>query len=508
MKKSVYLFSVAVLGISLCPSSVFADEAAESPAPEVTTEFVESPINNENEASESEESVQEIPTGESKEEVMEERSQELEPTNETVPENTLEQEPPEVPKTAAPGELASAEEPLDLQPEEPILEASEVEPPKVETPQAQPKVAAFETTKMKAITPTLKEENEGKIVDHEKTITDENATIDSEYNFMPKFDDLEGIVVGGTKDYVEAMTSFQFDLTKAQFNTITVTYQNVGTYKGKVVDMKVTVKDWTVLAGSPYSTSKVHIHKGNGITMYGISDIRMNYAFIDRLTGNALTLSGFFNFTDIDLNQSIDLFNPNALENFYVTKGNALYYKVRDHYIKIGEIEGKNTTESDMDHWLTYTYKNISNFDVRYNQDYETGAVFRYTYQAPVVIEELPPFELQEPEKPQELEKPDVVQDERPEEKAPEKPEAPKIVVKEPAKLISLIKQVPVLTYTKTVTSPMKTKIVTETKPVFQTENTVLPKTNEKKASIFTTLGGAGLVLLSGIFLKKKNEKK
>nr|WP_253295771.1 LPXTG cell wall anchor domain-containing protein [Enterococcus raffinosus] len=162
-----------------------------------------------------------------------------------------------------------------------------------------------------------------------------------------------------------------------------------------------------------------------------------------------------------------------------------------------------------MDHWLTYTYKNISEFDVRYNQDHETGAVFRYTYQAPVVIEEKPSVEPEEPEKPlapQDPQEPQEPQepkaDETTEKEAPKKtapaPVLTSVAIKEKTKLVYTTQQ-PILTSTAVALKAKTTEVHQPT----------LPQTNEKKASIFTTLGGACLVLLSGLFIvkRKSNEE-
>ncbi|WP_373143711.1 MULTISPECIES: LPXTG cell wall anchor domain-containing protein [Enterococcus] len=223
--------------------------------------------------------------------------------------------------------------------------------------------------------------------------------------------------------------------------------------------------------------------------MNGIKDVRLNYAFLDNLTASAINVSGFFNFTDIDLLQSIDLFNNNNIQNYYVTKGNELYYKVHNGYIKIGEVNQKNTSPENMNHWLTYTYQGVSNFDVRYNQDYETGAVFTYTYQAPVVIEEKPAEPEAIPVKPaQESPKEEIKAEESTEVKTDVKSE----VKAEPKEL--------------NITAKLEKKAVIETKvaKAKPLKQEVLPQTNMQSSSLLTILGGACVFLLSAIFLNKK----
>jgi LPXTG-motif cell wall-anchored protein len=466
-RKSVYLFSVAILGCSLMPNNVWADENTETAAPSVTTELVEStttaaPILE----TPKEEAIPAEPVVAHEEpEVVHQEAEVIQETSEAVGEESE--------AVAAPDEPVKPIEP------ETITQPKVEEQPEVEV---QPQTA-------RATSSALKDQNDGKIVDHGKTITDDDAKIPAEYNFMPNFDHLEDIEVNAPKGYKESSTAYYFELKNAAPGSITIVYKNVGTYNGKVVDMKVTVKDWTVLSGSFYRNPALYIHKKNGITMNGIKDVRLNYAFLDNLTASAINISGFFNFTDIDLLQSIDLFNNNNIQNYYVTKGNELYYKVHNGYIKIGEVNQKNTSPENMNHWLTYTYQGVSNFDVRYNQDYETGAVFTYTYQAPVVIEEKPAEPEAIPVKPaQESPKEEIKAEESSEVKTDVKSE----VKAEPKEL--------------NITAKPEKKAVIETKvaKAKPLKQAVLPQTNMQSSSLLTILGGACVFLLSAIFLNKK----
>jgi len=467
-RKSVHLFSVALLGLAFVPSHVFADEVAEQVAPNITAELIESPIT----VSEQHASDTEVELQSETEAVTEEP---------TTPEaSAIEQS-----ETGVAEEEASMAETPVMETEGPATPNSQVENPE----QTIEPAAAILPKAVRAATPALKDDNDGKIVDHEKAITDENAKIPAEYNFMPNFDQLDDIIVNASGSYLDRTDFFVFDLKNESANSITVIYKNVGSYNGKVIDMKVTVKDWTAFAGSLYN--QLYIHKKNGITMRGISDVRLNYSFLDNLTSAAVNVSGFFNFTDIDLQQSIDLFDHNNVQNYYVTKGNELYFKTHNGYIKIGEINRTRTDDDDENFWLTYTYKNVSNFDVRYNQDYDSGAVFNYTYQAPVVIEETPAMpQIKEPE----LVKETPVQEEIVKEVSEKK-----IVLgksKEAQKEATAVNVAAKTEKVETIKSTVK-----EAQPLKQA---VLPQTNDQSSSIFTILGGTCLFLLGALFLNKK----
>ena len=189
------------------------------------------------------------------------------------------------------------------------------------------------------------------------------------------------------------------------------------------------------------------------------------------------------------MKQSIDLFDHNNVQNFYVTKGNELYVKTHNGFIRVGEINGDRTNDLNMDHWLTYTYKNISNFDVRYNQDYDSGAVFNYTYQAPIVIEETAVVpEIKEPEV---VEETPIEEETATDEVVPVKTETATVslAAKAEAAKVEVAK------------TEVKKVEVKKAEPLKQA---VLPQTNDKVSSIFITLGGACLFLFTALFLNKK----
>lgn len=469
LKKSVCLFSVSLLSITLCPLSVFADEVPENPAPVVTAELIESAA----------------------------------PAEPTLPEAV---ETPVVQAPEAPMPLTDETKATETPVEEPVQSVNEETPVVKEaesTNVAAPVVEKSESTNAAApvvqargigvtsTTPTLTDDHDGKITDHKQAITDENAKISSDYNFMPNFDGLtdeDYVVNAGTASYTENSYSFNFDLSTANPNEITVTFKNIGSYKGTAIDMKITVKNWSPLAGSYYTTPSLSIHKSNGITMRGIKDVKLGYSFLDNLTGHAATVSGFFNFTDIDLKQSIDLFNNNNIQNFYVARGNVLYYKAHNDFIRIGDITDNNSFKETIENWLTYTYKNISSFDIRYNQDYETGAVFNYTYQAPVIIEEAQPEPVEEPQ-PKE---PDTV---TPLDNTPVKESQPK---KEPVTTLAASPKPAAATTVEKVEEATIVKAA-----AIPTSQPSLPQTNEQ-ASILTVLGSLCLLLFSAFFLNKK----
>lgn len=241
-------------------------------------------------------------------------------------------------------------------------------------------------------------DNDGRLVDNEKTITDQNAKIPSKYNFMPNFSKLDGIIVESDIKYKDEGDHFIFNLADAARNSISVTYKNVGTYNGKVIDLKLSVKDWV-----PYPKKDkfdIFVYKNNGIKLLGVDSILLNYSFLDNATLKNINVSGFFNFTDIDYMQSIDIFNNNNIKNFYATKDNKLAYKDYGDYIQVGETKGVAIEPDNKNYWITYTYSDTSNFDIRFRQGKSVNGEFFYSFQAPNVIEETPKKEEPKKEEP------------------------------------------------------------------------------------------------------------
>lgn len=236
---------------------------------------------------------------------------------------------------------------------------------------------------------------DGKLVDKENTITDtENSKVTSDYAFMPQITDKTQIVVEGK--HTTANGTYIFNLKENSKGKVTVTYKNVGTYDGKVIDLKISFDDWTfmeVFANSSWVPRLSIRPQSTGFFMYGLSDLKANYYFLDHLTGLQTQVSGFFNFTDIDNNQYLDIYNNANIKNFYASKDNVLYYKNNDGYISIGDYIGQDAEDElkDNKYWLTYTYNKTSNFTITFHElreaIYGYGALFEYTYEAPVIIE-------------------------------------------------------------------------------------------------------------------------
>lgn len=142
-----------------------------------------------------------------------------------------------------------------------------------------------------------------------------------------------------------------------------------------------------------------------------------------------------------------------------------------------------------MRYWLTYTYKNVSNFDVRYNQDYETDAVFNYSFKLPFAMGGIP--DGVDPTIPIDVEMPD-------EEKPTGSTEAQTTGTFTSSVIVENTEETG-WTVEASVPSTAPDQMTT-----VQTKQAELPKTNEQTSSILTIIGGACIFLFTALFLNKK----
>lgn len=348
MKKGIYLFSTGLLLLTSFPLTAFGEE---NTSPETMVESTENQVEVEIIHHEEAEIVEEVPLEESIEEAS------------FQPENVV--------------ETASLE-----------AENSEATENKEET----------QTIQTRAISPELGitiPEYDGKLVDKENTITDiEHGKVTSEYAFMPQITDKTEVIVTG--NYISENEKYRFELADNQQGKISITYKNVGMYNGKVIDLKVSFDDWTLMEKYKQTLYSPYLEltpTSTSVLMHGLRSLTANYFFLDTLTGLNTSVSGFFNFTDVDNNQYLDIYNNANIKNFYAIKDNVLYYKDNGDFISIGDYFGKDANDNvkDKNYWLTYTYDKTSQFTIVFNELREGinaySALFDYTYEAPVVIE-------------------------------------------------------------------------------------------------------------------------
>ena len=102
-------------------------------------------------------------------------------------------------------------------------------------------------------------------------------------------------------------------------------YRNVGRYKGREVDMRLTVTDYTFFELDGYKEMGYFyvVNDRIGINATNLRDITANMQFYDHETQQPLTLKGFATLSDIDISQSVTILSD--VTDVYVDKNSVLY---------------------------------------------------------------------------------------------------------------------------------------------------------------------------------------
>ncbi|MGL4695249.1 isopeptide-forming domain-containing fimbrial protein [Enterococcus larvae] len=206
---------------------------------------------------------------------------------------------------------------------------------------------------------------------------------------------------------------FSFRPQAAQKGSNGVIYSNVGSYDGKIVDLKITVKDWTQFS------------KYQGYISYSkenISHFAQGYDFVDQVwefvengTGNPIKLSGFMTINDIDGGQGVQFSKETsaAIDKIYVSAAdNWINYENINGEYKFFDSTGTSSENDDLFATFTFLYSDQSSFRFKWcvdknllGWDYETlnfekdhvgdagyqGAYFGYIAKKPLKTETLSP---------------------------------------------------------------------------------------------------------------------
>ncbi|MBG9732284.1 hypothetical protein ABD87_22935 [Lysinibacillus sphaericus] len=105
-------------------------------------------------------------------------------------------------------------------------------------------------------------------------------------------------------------------------------YENVGTYKGKPVNVRMTILgyDTWIADNNPYRPHVYINSKQMGINTGG-ADIKVRYEFLDGETGKVIQIKGIFSIADIDSYQGVEVFNsPTNVSKVFVTPTSPMKY--------------------------------------------------------------------------------------------------------------------------------------------------------------------------------------
>lgn len=148
-------------------------------------------------------------------------------------------------------------------------------------------------------------------------------------------------------------------------------YKNVGTYQGKIVDLKITVVDWTAIrtvntsidgkanyATICFPSNKIAISP----TTKCFDNLKVRFEFYEHNTNNKMSIKCHENLYDID-NGEFAILSSSAIAQGYVAPTTGLTYS--GSTVKCAE--GTNSSNTDTKHWITLLI-NGSSFDITYDR--------------------------------------------------------------------------------------------------------------------------------------------
>lgn len=202
-----------------------------------------------------------------------------------------------------------------------------------------------------------------------------NATLlSSEYSWSPKF--ISGVtqaVPFGNTDYSDDNYStnnsnpdnaYSVRITSNnQKGNIGIRYNNVGTYNGNIIDLKITVVDWSYVQPANSSAKNyptIFFHKNN-IDIHisstpAIDKPVYRYTFYKHGTEEQISVKGHFTFCDMDGN------NGGHANEFLVPQaGFVAYYITGDSYLTVDGDRIANNTDGETSNdnkraWTTVTF--------------------------------------------------------------------------------------------------------------------------------------------------------
>lgn len=134
---------------------------------------------------------------------------------------------------------------------------------------------------------------------------------------------------------------------KGKFGVI---YTNIGNYKGKPLDLKITINDWNKY-NNPDKRANITYGKDSISHMQsGFNWVDQTWEYIDHETQQPVKVSGsYMTFSDLDALQYIqfDKETTKKIDKLYVSKDTWVDGQYKDGVLKIGEINNKESTSND-----------------------------------------------------------------------------------------------------------------------------------------------------------------
>ena len=183
---------------------------------------------------------------------------------------------------------------------------------------------------------------------------------DGEYSFHPRF--LKGtsfVNVFGFEPLIASNGWYYPLLDENEKGKIGCIYRRVGKYKGRTVDLKMTVMDYEGFDfDGEEEVGYFYVFKTRiGVNCTNLRSITVNVEFLDNETRKKIPVKGYATFTDIDIGQSVEILSP--VDAVYVSDDCVLLKdpeRLRFSAPFIHPRIGSVVNDEDMPYWVQVNY--------------------------------------------------------------------------------------------------------------------------------------------------------
>lgn len=222
-------------------------------------------------------------------------------------------------------------------------------------------------------------------------VASEGLSIDSKYTFIPEFTSRSTIKTFGsgwkTTDYTgsDKTKFFSNDVSSTSKDNlkgkIGATYTNVGYYNGQSIDLKITINNWNRYGvpsrvGNADRVGNISFEKTRiAVSTQGYNWVDMTWTYVKSGTSTEVPVSGYFTFSDVDVNQYIQFSKASSekIDQYVVSnRNNKLKYSSHS-----GEYRISDSTDIDYDdnvyypnHAFTILYSGDSSFRFKWGTNW------------------------------------------------------------------------------------------------------------------------------------------
>ncbi|HBB61334.1 MAG TPA: hypothetical protein DCZ61_06045 [Lachnospiraceae bacterium] len=181
-----------------------------------------------------------------------------------------------------------------------------------------------------------------------------------EYSFRPRWYSSKSTLELFGCTPVETPAGYYCTLTDASMkNRIGCIYRNVGRYKGREIDLKLTVTDYEFFdLGGEQEIGYFYVAKNAiGLTCTNTMNISADMTFLDHETQQKVSLKGYATFSDIDIEQALTILSP--VDEVYVDHNCKLYKDPGSLAFTAPYTESRSgsiVNDSHSDHWVQVNF--------------------------------------------------------------------------------------------------------------------------------------------------------